>query len=140
MKFNFYVKGNKKKTMTLKPANKDDLIEIQKLAKLKILEKRILKDFDFTSDVMMCDVDGNTYGMKDLIMYIDKILTKKAESNKSSKKKKSDKKDKSSKKNGKKKNKKKSKKKSEKEKVSSKPITSSKPPKTENGLVRISRR
>jgi hypothetical protein len=78
--------------MTLKPANKDDLIEIQKLAKLKILEKRILKDFDFTSDVMMCDVDGNTYGMKDLVMYIDKILTKKAESNKSSKKKKSDKK------------------------------------------------
>ena len=143
MKFSFYVKGNKKKTMEIKVKSDKELSLISDLAKAKIVERSVLKDFDFTSDTMVCDVKGKTYSMRELIVLIADMRKKgRIDSKKSSNKKTdADKKSKSKKKKDKKSDKKKNKKtKSKKNKSVSNKSISNGGPRVENGLIRISRR
>ena len=143
MKFSFYVKGNKKKTMEIKVKSDKELSLISDLAKAKIVERSVLKDFDFTSDTMVCDVKGKTYSMRELIVLIADMRKKgRIDSKKSSNKKTdADKKSKSKKKKDKKSDKKKNKKtKSKKNKSVSNKTISNGGPRVENGLIRISRR
>ena len=137
MKFTFYYDGKKKKkTQVVKAETKEEMMLVAKIAKCELVRNSLLKDLDFSSTSLMCDIKDKTYNMKELWNLLNKKLEITQDMKKPKKKNKSKKENKKdSNKKKKKKNKSNDKKKSSNKKEIKSTIT-----KTSDGLIRIGRR
>ena len=133
MKFEFYYKGKKKVTQTLKAKSYDEFNTIAVIAKCEITREKILNDLNDSDRILLCKVGDKSLTMKELWKFVIKKL-------KNTPYTKDNKKDKKSKDLKKKKKKNKKKEKSKNEVKNGRVDFDSAKPKNTNGLIKMTRR